>query len=480
MHNLNKVRVRFAPAPTGVMHIGNVRAALLNFLYARQKNGTFILRIEDTDAQRMFDQDAKEILFDLGWLGLSYDEGPIKGGNYGPYFQSQRENIYKAALEELIAKNAVYRCFCTPEELDKKRQRQLALKQPPRYDKACLHLNETAITANLNAQKPFVWRFNIPLNQEVILNDLAKGKMVFNTTNLTDFPLTRTDGSFTFLFANAVDDINMEMTHIFRGEDHLTNSASQILLYKAFCYPTPVFFHLPIICNLEGKKLSKRDFGFSIKDVQQGGYLPEAVCNYLAILGGSYENEIMSLVELIKQFNFDHLSSTSQIKYDPDKLNWINHKWIQLLSNHELAQRCLPFLIEAYPAAATLPLSQLESLIALVKTDIVTLKDAVAQLQWYFMPVALTTELINSIEQIAAYKDNLQQLLKTIDASDAPSYVTAIKQEATKLAIPTKMLMQFLRVALIGSLKGPNVGDIINTLGLQESKLRIQNALAKI
>lgn len=472
----SNIRTRFAPAPTGVMHIGNVRAALLNYLYARQKQGTFILRIEDTDAQRMFDTDATEILFDLAWLGLSYDEGPRVGGDYGPYFQSQRNDLYQQSLQTLINKKLVYRCFCTPEELDKKRQRQLALKQPPRYDKSCLALSQETVAQYLDQKKEFIWRFEIKPHEEIVVHDLAKGSLHFNTSNLTDFPLTRTDGSFTFLFANAIDDITMKISHVFRGEDHLTNSASQLLLYRAFNAPAPVFLHLPIICNLEGKKLSKRDFGFSIKDLQDEGYLPEAVCNYLGIIGGSYEQEILSLDDLVKLYNFENLSSTSQIKYDPDKLRWINHKWIQRLSTAELAQRIRPFLEKEYAQAVSLSQEVLESLVGHIKTDIQTLHEANKHLAWYFNAPRPSEETLHAIDGFMSSWKVLYQLIEECSTASSPEeFVNTLKQRAHGHEIATKTVLQTLRTALTGMPQGLNVVDVIKILGYEVAIERLHN-----
>lgn len=471
------VRVRFAPAPTGIMHIGNVRAALLNYLFARQKNGTFVLRIEDTDAQRMFDEGAKEILFDLNWLGLEYDEGPVKGGPYGPYFQSQRSDIYKKSLDYLIQHNFVYRCFCTQEELEKKRKRQQALKQPPRYDKSCLKLTKDEIAKKLIDNVEFIWRFDIPVNQEIEVHDLAKGTLRFNTKDLTDFPLTRTDGSFTFLFANAVDDIEMKMTHVFRGEDHLTNSASQILLYRAFNAKEPKFLHLPIICNLEGKKLSKRDFGFSIKDLQKEGYLAEAICNYLGLLGGSYEQEIMDLHDLIREYDFDNLSSTSQIKYDPDKLKWLNHKWIQKLETHVLIQKALPFITESYPEEKNLNKANLERIINLIKTDLSNLKDVSSHIKWYIEEPVLTSEELLKIEDLNKYKSQVKLIFENLVNDSNIDIIKYLKDSSAKQNIPLKILMQTLRMALTNHIKGPHIQDIIDILGQEKVDLRIKNLI---
>src|SRR5579863_4599044 len=260
---MQKVRVRFAPSPTGMMHLGNVRAALINFLFAHQKKGTFVLRIEDTDAQRMLDPEAKKIIEDLAWLGLTYDEGPHVGGPYAPYFQSERMNLYQEKLHLLKEKNLIYRCFCSEEELAKRRDRQQALKLPPRYDRTCLALSEKEINHLLDNNTLFIWRFKLDHQRSVTITDLAHGETTFKLSNFSDFAITRQDGSFTFIFANFVDDLLMKITHIFRGEDHLSNTANQAALFAAAGAPLPIYWHLPILCNLEGKKLSKRDFGFS-------------------------------------------------------------------------------------------------------------------------------------------------------------------------------------------------------------------------
>lgn len=358
---MNKpIRLRFAPSPTGMMHLGNIRTALMNALFACKNNGSFVLRIEDTDAARNFDPGALNIIQDLTWLGLTYDEGPGKGGPYAPYFQSERAPLYQKSLDQLIAKNAVYRCFCSPEELDKQRTRQIALKKPPRYDRTCLQLSADAINKKLDQKIPFIWRYLLDHTQQISINDLAHGPINFDLKNFSDFPLTRGDGSFTFIFANFVDDMLMNMTHVIRGEDHLTNTACQAVLFHAFNATIPTFWHLPILCNVEGKKLSKRDFGFSLRDLKNNGFLPEAIINYLAIIGGgSFANEVMSFDQLAQAIDFDHINATGQVKFDPEKLRWMNNKWIARISAQELYDRCLPYLTQAYPNLHNIDTEQL-------------------------------------------------------------------------------------------------------------------------
>src|SRR3990167_2101125 len=484
--NKNKTRVRFAPAPTGLMHIGNVRTALLNYLFALQNNGTFILRIEDTDPERNFDPEAKEILKDLEWLNIGYDEGPVKGGPYKPYFQSARTKLYKEYLDKLFKdkktageqNRTIYRCFCSTEDLDKKRNRQIALKQAPRYDKTCLKLTDQQIEEKLNSKSPFIWRFNVEPNQEINLVDISKGTIKFNTSHLTDFPLTRQDGTFTFLFANAIDDILMKITDVFRGEDHLTNSANQLLIYKTLNAPEPRFLHLPIVCNAEGKKLSKRDKGFSLRDLQNEGFLPEAINNYLAILGHSFSEEILSMQELAKVLNFA-TPSASQIKYDLEKLKWINHKWIARLEIDDLVNRCIPILKTKYPEIANLDSNKINELIKLVQPELITLNDISEKTAFFFVKPQIGHK---ELEKIKNYKENekgIKNLIsKNMDLLDNPDeFINKIKSESKKENFSLAIIFPVLRLALIGTDHGPNIVDIINILGIKESRERLLKIL---
>ncbi len=469
------VRVRFAPAPTGLMHLGNVRTALMNYLFARQKQGTLVIRIEDTDQQRNFDPGAHQILKDLAWLELSFQEGPGKGGPYEPYFQSQRTAIYQEKLNHLITTQKIYRCFCTAEDLEKKRQRQVALKLPPRYDRTCLQLSPTDLQKNLHDKLPFIWRIKLPAQGTVIINDIARGNIQFDLKNFSDAPLTRQDGSFTFLFANFVDDFVMRITHIFRGEDHLTNTAIQAMLYAAFEQELPTYWHMPIICNAQGKKLSKRDFGFSLVDLQQGGYLPEAICNYLGIIGGSFVTEIMSLADLAKTTDFTALSTAGQIKYDVEKLTWVNHQWITLCDPLKLAQHCLPFLTPSFPQAASMDINVLAKLLQTIKSDLQTLKDCPQQLHFYF--VRPQFDVLELEKHVTASAHNaIKELVCShiADINNPELFVQNLKAAAKTQNIPLKDLFVWLRMALTGQPHGPAIHELIIMLGIEESQNRIQ------
>lgn len=477
--NKNSIRVRFAPSPTGMMHLGGVRTALLNYLFAHHNNGSFVIRLEDTDQQRDVDPRGVKILEDLHWLGLEHHEGPDRGGPYAPYIQSERTEIYVQMLQELIEKKRVYRCFCSQEELEKKRQRQIALKLPPRYDRTCANLDESTINERLEQKEPFIWRFKLDQEKTLTINDMSHGAIHFNMAHFSDFPLTRQDGSFTFIFANFVDDLLMKMSHVIRGEDHLSNTASQAALYDAYEAPLPLFWHLPIICSTDGKKLSKRDFGFSLRDLVAAGYLPEAICNYLGILGASFKEEIMSLEELAKVYPFEHVSTTGHIKYDVEKLRWVNHKWINRLTPTELTSRVMPFLVTAFPAATHLQRTDLEQLITLVRTDLITLADCASVLKFYFeRPAKPTVEELTALagEQYTT----LQKIVVQHDAllSEPLAFASAIKQSATEQKIPLKIVFSTLRRALQGTTHGLALHELITILGEKEARARLKDMLA--
>ena len=474
MNTNSSIRVRFAPSPTGLMHLGNVRTALMNYLFAKQKQGTFVIRIEDTDTQRNFDPQATKIIEDLTWLGLDYQEGPGKGGPYEPYFQSQRTAIYQEYIQKLQDKNQIYRCFCTPEELEKKRQRQIALKLPPRYDRTCLKRPASEIEQLLKDNVPYIWRLQLDQSKSITITDLSHGTITFEFKNFSDFPLTRADGTVTFIFANFVDDMVMKMNYIIRGEDHLTNTASQAALYEIFDVKIPTFWHLPILCNAEGKKLSKRDFGFSLTDLINSGYVHEAIDNYLAIIGGgAFEQEIMSLEELAQKLNFENIHSTGHVRYDVEKLRWLNHKWIAKLSPQDLMERCLPFLIKTYAQAATLNPATLMALIQTIKTDLHTLADISDALNFIFVAPIVDSAILTPEHKIVAslVKNNLDQI------AQPEKFVNELKAEAKKQNIPLNQLFWFLRMALIGKEHGPAIHELITMLGTQEARARIEKLL---
>lgn len=455
---LQAVRVRFAPAPTGKMHLGSARTALENYLFAHKHHGTFVLRIEDTDAGRNFDPEARDILADLAWLNLTFDEGP--------FFQSQRTAFYQEKLDLLAQQKSIYRCFCTHEELEKKHERQVALKKPPRYDRTCCALTDKEIEDRLAAHMPFIWRFRLDETQTVTFNDYVRGELHFDLANFSDFPLTRQDGSFTFIFANVVDDILMNISHVLRGDEHLSNTVIQIALFKALNVPIPTYRHLPVLCKKDGKKLSKRDFGFSLEDLKQDGYLPEALINYLGVVGYSVQDEIMPLEKLITELP-DHPSSTSHMTYDLDKLNWVNHKWIERLSLQALVIACTPFMEKEFTLTTVSP-QIVEHLIELVRTDLVKLSDVVNATRFYFQrstPPTIDTPL----------KKIITECLPKLD--QPTEFVEQLKLKTKQAQLKTSDVFPLIRTILIGSPKGPNLHGIIEVLGQQEARIRLESAI---
>lgn len=463
---MNNVRVRFAPSPTGFMHLGNVRTALFNYIFAQKKQGTFIVRVEDTDASRNLDEAGVKIFEDLAWLGLNHTEGP--------YFQSQRTDIYQEKLDQLIADKKVYRCFCTAEELERKRQRQRALKKPPRYDRSCLKLAEEEIQDRLDKKIAYIWRLRLNQDMVVSLQTMERGVMQFHLKNFSDFALTRPDGSCTFMFANFVDDWLMNITHAIRGEDHLTNTAMQAALYNSFSVKMPVFWHLPLLSNKEGKKLSKRDFGFSLDDLKNAGYIAEAIGNYLAIIGGSFEKEILSFDELAHAIDFDNIHATGAITYDVDKLNWVNHQWLMRISDEQLHEYAKPFIIAEIPQAADIPDEKLSFLLSKIRKELRVLTDVPKLLAFYF--TRPTTSMPVMHEKIG--QEVVDRILRMLDEhhgllDDVDQFLSTLKKEAQAQGIKQGQLWQTVRYLLTGSFQGIGMHDLCQMLSVQELRARL-------
>lgn len=458
------VSVRFAPSPSGFMHLGNVRAALINFLYARQHNGTFILRIEDTDASRTTQTYLNMIGHDLTWLNLTHDEGPDKPGPHAPYLQSACTELYARALTQLVEHGHAYRCFCTQQELEALREEQRSRGMPPRYDRRCRNLSQEDVDRYLAAGKPYIWRFALP-SHTIEIVDRARGTITYDLQDFSDFALTRQDGSFTFLFANAVDDIRMHITDVIRGEDHLSNTALQAALYEAFGVQTPLFYHLPIICNEEGHKLSKRDFGFSLNDLRDAGFLPEAITNYLCIIGGSFDPEIMSLQEMITLRVADRILSTGTIQYDLAKLRWMNAQWMKRLGTAELYKRIRPILEQSYghDRVSTYPL--LSEAIGVVTPECHTLHDLVKGLSWCF--VAPEGQTVSGATTRAALEAWLEGDV-TLDA---------LKTLIGKTGAKTRDVFVAVRKAITGSEQGLGMAELISCAPADMIRARVMNAL---
>jgi len=342
-----EVRVRFAPSPTGFLHIGSARTALFNFLFAKKNNGFFILRIEDTDKERTRLEYEQDIIENLKWLGIEWDEGPDIGGKYGPYRQSQRGEIYEKYLKKLLEEGKAYYCFCSPEELEAERQYLLSIGQPPKYSGKCRNLPKEIVEKYKKERKPFVIRFKVP-PKKVWFNDLIRGKIEFDMSLSGDFVIAKGFDSPLYNFACVVDDFEMRISHVIRAEDHISNTPKQILLQEALGFPTPYYAHIPLILGPDRSKLSKRHGATSISEYKKMGYLPEALVNFMALLGWNPgdSREFFSMSSLIKEFSLENVQKSPAV-FNIKKLDFLNGFYIRQKPLEKLTELCVFYLIEA-------------------------------------------------------------------------------------------------------------------------------------
>lgn len=497
-----KVRVRFAPSPTGPLHIGGVRTALYNYLFAKKHGGDFVLRIEDTDSQRFVPGAEEYIIEALTWLGLKFDEGTHVGGAYAPYRQSDRKEIYRKYVDILLDKGAAYIAFDTPEELESKR----AAVANFQYDaftrggmRNSLTLNGDEVQALIDAGNQYVVRFKIEANQEVLVNDLIRGEVKYNSSVLDDKVLFKSaDNLPTYHLANIVDDHLMEITHVIRGEEWLPSAPLHVLLYKAFGWEAtmPQFAHLPLLLKPEGNgKLSKRDgdrLGFPVfplewKDPKTGeissgyresGYLPEAVINFLALLGWNPGNdqEIMSMDELVQLFSLEKCSK-SGAKFDYEKGKWFNHQYIQLRPNAEIANIYYPILEEK---GVDVTLDYVETVVGLVKERVSFVKELWDQSFFFFVaPVSYDEKVVKKRwkEDSPAQMAELIDVLKNIDDFSAHNQEEIVKTWIESKGYHLGNIMNAFRLAVVGESKGPHMFDITAVIGKDETIARLQKAI---
>lgn len=479
------VRTRFAPSPTGVMHLGNVRSALLSYVFAKHHNGQFLLRIEDTDAQRSQDALTQRLIQTLHWLGLDYDQGPEKPGDVGPYLQSLRTDIYQKYQQRFLEQKFLYRCFCTHERIEQLYADQALAKQPPRYDRHCHGLNDLQVAKNIAANQSFVWRFALNHLQPIVINDMARGSINFDLKHFSDPIISRSDGSFTFVFCNFVDDVEMKITHVFRGEEHLSNTAIQAGLYLAAEVAMPVFWHLPLICDQTGKKLSKRSGDFNIDDLKQAGFLPQAICNYLLLIGSSgQEEEIAPLEEMIKRLDFGSLRSQSSVCYDATKFRWVNGCWIARFSNEQIYRHLGEIMqLDLKPEQQ----QQLFAAFNLCKGQAKTLQEL-----WHLTNFAVQAP--NLAQALTGLPEDLQGCLQAFKLL-VPVLLNALKEGAAlpknQIADNFKLLanqhglknghfLPLIRLALSGELKGPSLQDLLEVLGHNNVARRLEDFMVHL
>lgn len=477
----NQVRVRFAPSPTGRMHIGNVRAALCNYIFARQRGGTFILRIEDTDQQRNVSGGIEQIVADLAWLGLVPDEGPSSLSNE-PYFQSQRQAVYTRALARLMDKGYVYRCYCTPERLELLREEQRQASLPPRYDGHCRDLSDDEWRAHSADGTPFVWRFRRPESMVFSVPVSPGSVQEVAMQHFYDFPLTRADESFTFLFSNVVDDIEMGITHVIRGQDHQTNTGAQAALYYAFGAPWPLFVHLPLLCGVGGKKLSKRDAGFSLAEVQAAGIVPAALKHYLLTLGSTTIDHLMSDADLVALPFFERLSS-SMITYDLAALRSVNKRYLAGLPLEQVIAELVQFDDLAGGELRGVPITRLQGIVTLLRGEVATLSEMVA------MIVRVTKKPELSGEQLLLFFGGDKAMLLAVTETLLGEFGTSdsleecferYKASLVTQKIPQKLGLSTLRYLVTGGLTGYAIGDLLRVVPAAQLRERITQGCAAL
>jgi glutamyl-tRNA synthetase len=470
---MDKPRVRFAPSPTGYLHIGGARTALFNWLWARRMGGTFILRIEDTDRERSTQEAVGAILEGMRWLGLDWDEGPEVGGPHPPYFQTQRLELYKAHAERLVREGKAYACYCTREELDVQRKAAEAKKVQFRYPGTCRD-------KPYDPSKPHVIRFRVPESGATTFVDLVKGAIATPHDTLQDEVILRYDGVPLYNFGAVVDDVTMQVNLVGRGDDHVNNTARQILMYQALDYPVPTFAHFPMILGADKARLSKRHGATSVMAYRDMGFLPQAVVNYLVRLGWSHgDQELFSLEELIRVFDLKDVGQTAGV-FNPEKMAWVNHEWLKPMSDEELARRALPYFQAAgLPAADD---AKLRHVCAVARERAATFADYVKQFRYFYAPPELDPKAKTKF-LTADTRPVLQEVrdgVAALAALDTEPLEKLFQAAAERRAVGLGKVAQPVRVALTGGTASPGMYDVIQILGREESLARLDAALKAI
>jgi len=473
-----KPRVRYAPSPTGHLHIGNARTALFNYLFAKKKGGSFIIRIEDTDMARNIEEGTQSQLAQLAWLGIDWDESIDKEGARGPYRQLERLDIYKEYGEKLLDAGRAYKCYCTEEELAEERRQQKARGETRlHYSRKCLHGPER--------DGPYAIRFLVFQDAEYTFFDMIKGEVTFKSEDVGDFVIMKQKGIPTYNFACAVDDALMEITHVLRGEDHITNTPRQLMILDELGFDRPVYGHMPLIVNMEGKKLSKRDESIIqfIEQYRALGFLPEAMFNFIALLGWSpaADEEIFSRDELVERFDEDRLAS-APATFDTGKLHYVNNRHMKRLSREEVLALCRPFLEEA-GIGKEKDEAWLESLVAVFHDRLSYGKEIVRHYEEFFSaPFVIEGEALDFLRQdgVKELLVSLREKIHQADTLDAKTLKTLIKETGKETNMKGKMLFMPVRIAVSGSMKGPDLPEMMNLLGRETLLERLETTLGKI
>ena len=481
----DKIRVRFAPSPTGYLHIGGLRTALYNYLFARKNKGRFILRIEDTDRKRFVEGAIENLVETLNWVGLDYDEGPQVGGEFGPYLQSERLSIYNELTEKLISSGKAYYCFCSPERLEKLREEQQKQKLPQaKYDKHCLHLSEQEINEKLISGIPKVVRLNVQPDKKIIFEDLIRERVEFESNNVDDQVLIKSDGFPTYHLANVVDDHLMEISHVIRGEEWLSSTPKHILLYEYFDWEKPQFAHLPLLLNPDKSKLSKRQGDVAVEDYRDKGYLKDALINFVALLGWNAGDDVefYKMEELINKFSLERVNKAGAV-FDLQKLNWMNAEHLRKLPDNTLLQMFKDELSKSEYKNSSFDDDHLLLIIEAMKERVSFISEFITSCKYFY-------EAPKEYEQKSVDKNwkedtpvQLKMLVDSLSKITAPKkedYEKIVSDTATSLNVGKGKLIHPLRLAVSGQSTGPGMFDLLVILGKDEVLERIETAIEKI
>jgi len=485
-----KTRVRYAPSPTGLQHIGGIRTALFDYFYAKASGGDFILRIEDTDQARSFEGAMEDIYNTFEWLGIEYDEGPKKGGPYAPYIQSERVDIYKKYSKELIDKGHAYYCYCDAERLEKVRKEKEQNKEQQGYDRRCRNLSkEEEDKLKKENPKPVI-RLKVPVDGITVFEDSLFGKIEFDNKTLQDFVLLKSDGFPTYHLASVVDDHLMEITHVLRGQEWMPSAANHMLLFKAFGWETPVYCHLPLIMGEDGHKLSKRHGATQVIEFKNQGYLPEALINFVTLLGWSYndKDELFGVEQLKKIFTIDKINK-SPATFNYSKLKWFNGIYIRSMDNEKLLNMLIPYFKQKGLVSENVADNEIQTLrkiVPLVKERIEVLADApeISYFMFGELPEYRNWDMImpkNTEKQtvISILKD-AKAILDNLGKEKDEDMQHQLYELSTKYSVKAGAVFMPIRIALTGTNKSPDLFPVMNALGKDKVLNRIEKAIEKL
>jgi nondiscriminating glutamyl-tRNA synthetase len=475
-----KVRVRFAPAPTGLLHIGNARTALFNFLFAKHHQGTFVLRIEDTDIERSTEPSIDRIIEDLKWLGISWDEGPDRDGSHGPYRQSQRLSLYQEFADSLFRGGKSYKCFCSEERLENLRKEQLSKGKMPRYDGRCRSLSKEEIAKMEASGLRSVLRFHVGRGS-ILFEDLIHGKMNFDSAGIGDFIIVRSDGMAAYNFACVIDDHSMAITHVIRGEDHLSNTPRQILLYQALSWQPPTFAHHPLILGPDRSPLSKRHGATAVSQYREEGFLPEALQNYLVLLGWTSPSgeEILPLKKMMEDFSMQAVSRSAPI-YNRKKLEWLNSFYIREKEEGALSELLIPYFLKAGMQIDQMDRQWLNQISEVLKENLVVLSQVEEYLGIFFDEKFFFEDGAKTILLDSRNRETLRSVLNILEDSSeiiSDEKTSLLTQLEKKTGRKGKDLYAPLRAAVTGKTKGPELAKTLPLLGKERIIRRLKLAL---